>query len=258
METKALVYQSWDELVFENRNKLYGAYAIRRTYNNKVLLGMGISVALLITLLILPKLFPEPKIQAVPPIIYDGSIEVEFKNYIREKKQEPAANKRPVQSSRTNTPPIVTTAPVEELPIVQEPIAPVTDAVGEGTDVIISSGIDTDAEELPVDITPKEFVNPEVMPTYKGGYEGMMNFLRTNLRYPKVPLRLGIEGTVFVSFLVMGDGSVADVSVVRGIHPDCDKEAIRVISKMKDWSGGKQGGLPVRVRMILPIKFKLL
>jgi protein TonB len=68
---------------------------------------------------------------------------------------------------------------------------------------------------------------------------------------------MGIEGIVYVSFLILGDGTVTDVKVLRGIHTDCDKEAVRVISKLPGWSGGKQGGIPVSVRMVLPVKFKL-
>jgi protein TonB len=85
----------------------------------------------------------------------------------------------------------------------------------------------------------------------------MMKFLQKKIRFPKSPQRQGISGTVFVRFIVNGDGSVSDVEVLKGVHPDYDKEAMRVISLLPSWKGGRHNGMPVRVRMVLPIKFNV-
>jgi TonB family protein len=68
---------------------------------------------------------------------------------------------------------------------------------------------------------------------------------------------MGIEGTIYISFVVNGDGTVTHVSILRGIHPQCDAEAMRVVGLLPDWIGGKQAGMPVNVKMVLPIKFSL-
>jgi protein TonB len=104
---------------------------------------------------------------------------------------------------------------------------------------------------------PKVWDHAEVMPAYEGGVAAMMKFIQKKIRFPKAPQRQGIDGTVFVRFIINGDGSVSDVEVIKGVHPDYDKEAIRVISMLPSWKGGRHNGMPVRVRMVLPIKFNV-
>jgi protein TonB len=101
------------------------------------------------------------------------------------------------------------------------------------------------------------FLVVEQAPEFDGGLAAMYKFIQKNMGYPAKARRMNIEGTVFVGFVVERDGSIADVQIVKGIDSDCDKEAVRVVSKMPPWKPGKQSGKPVRVRFILPIKFKL-
>jgi periplasmic protein TonB len=97
----------------------------------------------------------------------------------------------------------------------------------------------------------------EHMPEFEGGNEAMIKYIVKNTRYPASARRQDVQGTVYVRFVVMTDGSIAQAEVVRGFHPDCDKEAIRVIQKMPKWIAGSQNGTPVNVRMVVPIKFKM-
>jgi protein TonB len=103
----------------------------------------------------------------------------------------------------------------------------------------------------------KIFTVVEQQPEFQGGYEAMMNFIKKNMRYPASARRMGVDGTVYVSFVVSKDGSISEVKTIRGISADCDKEAMRVVSMMPPWRPGKQNGKPVFVRFVLPIKFKL-
>jgi protein TonB len=256
MEPKALVYRNWDELVFENRNKEYGAYVIRKSYNNKVLLGLGVSVVILAMLLSLQEFLGGP-IKAIP-VIPDFGRTIGLTQPPVFKKQEPARSMPQHRSAPTNTIPVVTTQSVENVPVSNDPPSISGTETGIEGGVVESTGVDAGVVEAPVipDLQ-KEYTNPEVSPEYEGGMEAMMTFLQRKLHYPGVPRRMGIEGIVYVSFLVKGNGQVDDVKIVRGIHPDCDKEAMRVISMLPGWKGGKQGGYPVNVRMVLPIKFKL-
>lgn len=101
------------------------------------------------------------------------------------------------------------------------------------------------------------FTVVEESPSYPGGDEARINFLRENMKYPQMARESGISGTVFVTFVVERDGSVTDVKVLRGIGGGCDEEAIRVIKAMPKWNPGKQRGKPVRVQFNLPIRFTL-
>ncbi|MTI30242.1 energy transducer TonB [Xanthovirga aplysinae] len=114
-----------------------------------------------------------------------------------------------------------------------------------------------------VEIKDEEIVEPpfvlvaEVQPEYKGGMRAFYDFVGKNLKYPPQARRMGIEGRVFVSFIVDKDGSIVEAEILKGIGAGCDEEALRVISNSKKWLPGKQRGRTVRVKMSLPIIFKL-
>lgn len=97
----------------------------------------------------------------------------------------------------------------------------------------------------------------EKMPSFKGGQQAFYRFVSKNLKYPVQARRMGIEGKVFVHFVVDKDGSLNDIKIVRGIGAGCDEEVLRIIQKCPVWNPGKQRGNPVRVRMMLPITFRL-
>ncbi|MBK7946810.1 MAG: energy transducer TonB [Flavobacteriales bacterium] len=113
---------------------------------------------------------------------------------------------------------------------------------------------DVDVEEQDPDTV---FVIAEEMPTFPGGQEAMMKFIGSKIRYPKEAVDNGIQGTVFVTFVVERDGSITGVKTLRGIGSGCDEEALRVVQSMPKWIPGKQRGKEVRVQYNLPIRFKL-
>ena len=101
------------------------------------------------------------------------------------------------------------------------------------------------------------FTVVESMPSFPGGDAARMKFLQENIKYPQMARESGIQGTVYVTFVVEPDGSVSDVRVLRGIGGGCDEEAVRVIKEMPKWNPGQQRGKPVRVQFNMPIKFTL-
>lgn len=101
------------------------------------------------------------------------------------------------------------------------------------------------------------FTVVESMPSFPGGDAARMKFLQENIKYPQMARESGIQGTVYVTFVVEPSGSVSDVRVLRGIGGGCDEEAIRVIKSMPKWEAGKQRGKSVRVQFNMPIKFTL-
>lgn len=91
----------------------------------------------------------------------------------------------------------------------------------------------------------------------EGGMPAFYKYLSKTLKYPSQARRMNVEGTVYVQFVIEKDGSLTDIKIVKGVGAGCDEEAERVIKEAKKWKAGKQRGLPVRQRMVMPIIFKL-
>ena len=101
------------------------------------------------------------------------------------------------------------------------------------------------------------FTIVEEMPEFPGGTQKLADYLAKNIKYPQMARESGIQGRVFISFVVEPDGSVSNVNVMRSLGGGCDEEAVRVVKSMPKWKPGKQRGKPVRVSYILPVNFKL-
>ena len=123
--------------------------------------------------------------------------------------------------------------------------------------------MDTQVEEY---VPPEEeedvqqqeiFMVVEQMPAFPGGMGALMTYLATHIKYPPLAKESGIQGRVFINFVVEPDGSIDHVKVLRGIGGGCDEEAVRVVKSMPKWIPGKQRGKPVRVSFNLPVKFTL-
>ena len=258
MDANSLVIRHWEDVVFENRNKSYGAYSLRRAYSERLLFGLAITL-LVVTFLLSLQLLPQSdgvKTVDRPPFIDRG---IELTHPPSFEKREPARTPKgqPRQNIRKDVFVITTEEVVEE-----RDVAALTEFIAEegtGSEVAgIPDGASVFSLPEPELVIEPDVVDiAEVMPQYEGGAEAMMRFIQRKIRYPRVPRELGIEGTVYVRFIVMGDGSVSEVEVIRGVHPDYDREAKRVIAMLPSWKGGRHNGRPVSVRMVLPIKFNL-
>ena len=108
----------------------------------------------------------------------------------------------------------------------------------------------------PVD-EPDTFFIVEEMPEPVGGYSSFYEFISRNIKYPPQARRLGIEGKVFLQFVVDENGEITGSAVVKGIGAGCDEEALRVLKKAPRWYPGRQRGVATRVRMTIPITFRL-
>ncbi|MDP2424046.1 MAG: M56 family metallopeptidase [Bacteroidales bacterium] len=94
-------------------------------------------------------------------------------------------------------------------------------------------------------------------PTFLGGEGARIKYLIDNIRYPETARLKGVQGVIFVSFVVEADGAITNIKILRGIGSGCDEEAVRVVSKMPKWNPGKLRGQPVRVQFVMPFKFSL-
>lgn len=133
-------------------------------------------------------------------------------------------------------------------------------------DFIIDADVDMETEieaYIPPVFEEEEFEEEEIFivvedqPEFPGGDEARIRFLSENIRYPQMARESGIQGIVFVTFVVETDGSITNVRVLRGIGGGCDEEAIRVIQSMPQWKPGRQRGRAVRVQFNMPIRFTL-
>ncbi|WP_416867589.1 MAG: energy transducer TonB [Imperialibacter sp.] len=160
---------------------------------------------------------------------------------------------------------IATDIPEPPKPKVQPIVTPVPDeVVVEEVAKVIDIELVEDLPDLSSFMEPvveevaPEFVDyAEVMPDPVGGMADFMAFLGKNIRYPKSGIRNDIQGKVYVQFIVDEQGNLTDLKVIKGISEDFDSESLRVLSKAPAWKPGRQGGRPVKVRMVLPIIYKL-
>jgi len=154
-------------------------------------------------------------------------------------------------------PPVIQQPEIIEVPDEEE----IEEEIEVNLDVEITES--TVIEDVVFEEAPEEEVAEEIFtivedqPEPTGGMGAFYTYVGKNLKYPNQARRMGIEGKVFVQFVVDKDGSITEVQAIKGIGAGCDEEAVRVISEAPKWKPGKQRGRPVKVRMILPITFKL-
>ncbi len=169
--------------------------------------------------------------------------------------------------SETILPPIPATIHEPPKPKrVQPVIVPVPDdeEVDIDVDIIIDVQItDEDLKNYLASAEPPEEAADEIVifvetqPSFPGGIDEFYRYLGQTVEYPKQAIRRGVSGKVFVEFVVDKDGSLSQLRVAKGIGAGCDEEALRVIRNSPRWNPGKQRGRAVRVRMVVPITFRL-
>jgi periplasmic protein TonB len=242
----------FDEIIFENRNKSYGAYNLRKNAKSvtslSILGGIGISAILITALSFTPK--------DGPVIIEQGDLSVHFTKSADPVVTPPPVVKPPeamVRSIANLQPKVVTDSNevITDIPITDVLIATTTN--GDVNDSVKYS--DPVTVEIPAETKP--FVRVEEMPEYPGGLPALMKFIGDNLIYPPEAQANNIQGRVFLQFVVNADGSTDRIEVTKGVDPLLDNEAIRVLKILPKFRPGKQGGVPVPVWFALPVTFKI-
>lgn len=117
-----------------------------------------------------------------------------------------------------------------------------------------------DYDVVEVEPEPEEeeiFMVVEDQPEFPGGTAALLDYLRKNIKYPAICRENNIQGRVLVTFIVNKDGAIVEPEVVKSVHPQLDREALRVISTMPNWKPGSQRGKPVRVKFTVPVNFRL-
>ena len=268
----------WVDMVFDGKNKSYGAFQLRKGTsgrNIKSLIILVIAAALVGGFLAWKVI--EQK-QAEQQAAYMEAMELsklqkeakkQEKKQVVKPKVEPKKEIPVARQTQKFTAPVIKKDELvkEENQIKQMDKLDDKVAVGtenhEGTkdrnveavrnDIAVNTPPPAPKEE----VTNKVFDVVEVMPSFPGGQGALMSYLSSHTKYPVVAQENGVQGRVTVSFVVERDGSITDVHVVRSVDPSLDREAARVVSSMPNWQPGKQNGSAVRVKFNVPVQFKL-
>jgi protein TonB len=260
----------WLDLVFENRNKNYGAYYLRQHYADNMVRAMvvtflGLLMLFGLTVILRPANSEDHAtvVDITPPAVIQPPPVQPIK------KIEPPA---PVKSIKPQTPAPTVATQIFVPPVVvkdQDATAKVvqnkdlTGTIGQ-VDTKGKSGENlmptetTGTGTTPVeDNTPRNLGELDFMPQPIGGESAWAKFLNKNLRYPISAQEEGINGKVILSFIIEKDGHLSNIVVERAAGHGFDEEAMRVLKMAKAWKPGMQNGQPVRVRYAIPINFQL-
>lgn len=261
-----------NDVVFEKRNRMYGAFVMRRDYDQTLFIIMA-SLFLLIGCMSFGYSFlnkPKKPVEIIKPILQEVTTLITFepkKDPIVES-SVPVKDNAPVKTEQFIEPKVedkkITDPIVKPQEILQNAIVTQTTATGTGSNPF-SNGTGTGtggggtggASDDGADKEPQLF--PDVEAEYPGGYSAMMKFIQTNLIYPQSGIEFGAQGKCYLRFVIDKDGSIHSVKVLRGILgcPDCDREAVRVLKSMPYWKPGKIKGREVSTFFDLPINFTL-
>ena len=270
-----LISNEWADLVFQGRNKVYGAYQLRRGTSKRNIVSM-IFVAAVAAVAYLGlaaynsyQEAQKAKFEAeMEASLLDAKKEAKVEKKTATPKVEQVQKVEKVKSSIAFTPPVIKkdseVKPEEEMKT-QDELKETKTAIGafdvKGNDDAGGTVLKA-VEEIAAPEPPKHeeeqnkiFEVVEQQPQFPGG--SVNGWLADHIKYPVVAAENGISGRVVVQFVVERDGSVSQVRVVRGVDPSLDKEAQRVISSMPKWIPGKQNGQAVRSRFTVPVTFRL-
>jgi len=251
---------SFDDIVFEHRNKEYGAYELRQKYPKRG------SIALIVSMIILFVAVGVPLLASImKQKDYDEYIEKNVSSELTEIKEvekedippPPPPPPPPVaQQVKFTAPEIVDSLTTEEVELAT------VDDLSESAN---TAPVDTVEEVVEFVEVVQEVIVEQVFesfqiqeqPSFPGGEAAMMTYIVENIKYPQEALENDIQGTVYIRFVVTSTGAVGEAQVLRSVQELLDKEALRVVKSLPKWSPGKQNGNPVSVWFQIPIKFVL-
>jgi periplasmic protein TonB len=253
----------FDDIIFENRNKEYGAYNLRRRYYRTLLLALLIGMFLLSAAVIGPYVRAkgatmtktEDKEEEV--FVQMERLDQPDEEVVKIYAPPPPPQEMVVQTVKYVAPQVVDTVLPEQVSDLMTMDESVKNVQDEGVAAHIEYVTGPEQEE----VVPEEeqvFFIVEEMPSFQGGGEdAFRDWIAKNLRYPEIAADNGISGRVYVQFAVNSKGEVCDAVVVRGVDPALDKEALRVVLSSPRWEPGRQRGRPVKVQFTFPINFIL-
>lgn len=279
MDTNKILQADVLDIIFDNRNKAYGAYELRKNYHIRLRRSMMIAATLVMITVSAPivaSMFDKPIVVDLPNdhprIIKDIEVIIPKEPEPKVPEAKPLEPSNPVTTIANTTPIIEAAAAVNDADLpptkeeLKDAVAGIENKEGEGTDVLDLPIIDHEGEGsgiIPQEPAPNDNeifddVDVSQMPEFPGGEEELIRYLAQNIQYPKQALDGNTEGRVLIGFVVNKEGDIDDVKVLRSIGDGCDEEAVRVIHKMPKWKPGKNNGKLVNVFYNLPVTFQLM
>ncbi|WP_229755313.1 energy transducer TonB [Hymenobacter cavernae] len=280
MDNAQLAKASLDDIVFEGRNKAYGAYVLRRLYGKNVTRALLISTALffigvsfpLIARMLAPeeKIVEKPKNLKVNELMQPPPLDPATPPPPPPPPPPPSAPPPPppVVSTIKFTPPVVKrdeeVRREEKVPDQDElegkQIA--TETVKGNTDAPPPPDLNgleggTGSEPVKEVVENKVYTYVEQMPVFPGGNDALLAAIQKNTKYPPLALRNQVEGKVFITFVVGPDGAVSGVTVQKGIGSGCDEAAVAAVKTLPRFTPGKQNGRAVSVSFTVPVTFAI-
>jgi len=252
-----------NDLVFEHRNKAYGAYALRKNYNKRLTLIMGSMVLAFVlgalTMFIIRNL-PKQEVEAPKGSDKTWTLQPPPKDLPPPPPTTPPPP--PLEKMTAFIPPVIEDDPVTDPVPTQDQLEDTKagDKTQDGSDENFDPPQPTDDTPKQIDTKPEPietFVEEEA--DFPGGFAEMAKFINENIDYPQEAIDLGIKGRVTVRFVVEKDGRISNVSIATPLPgcKACDKAAKKVVEKMPSWKAGKNGGRAVRTWVTLPVKFEV-
>lgn len=268
-------YQDMLDIIFADRNRAYGAYQLRRSYPQYVGRALAYGVALIVLFFSFPYIMSKVSgvLQEDKPIEVEAVLgpppDIDPNNPPPPPPPPPPTPPPPTRSTIQFVPPIVKKdedVAEKDPPTVEEVIetkADVGKETKQGNDEAPPAMLDNPSElavvEAPRQVEEKtyEMFDIQKPPSFPGGDAELLKYLAENIKYPPLARENNIQGSVVLSFVVGKKGEVSDVTIVKDIGGGCGKEAVRVVQSMPKWSPGEANGNPVKVRFMLPVRFKL-
>jgi periplasmic protein TonB len=252
-----------NELVFEHRNKAYGAYTLRKNYNKRLTLIMA-SMILAFVLgslaMFIIRNLPKEEIEAPKGSDKTWTVQPPPKDLPPPPPTTPPPP--PLEKMTAFIPPVIEDDPVTDPVPTQDQLEETKagDKTQDGSDENFDPPQPSDDTPKQIDTKPEPietFVEEEA--DFPGGFAEMAKFINDNIDYPQEAIDLGIKGRVTVRFVVEKDGRISNVSVATPLAgcKACDKSAVKVVEKMPSWKAGKNGGREVRTWVTLPVKFEV-
>ena len=262
MNSEEILKASYEDIIFDGRNKQYGAYELRKQYERNVIMAISISTLVLLLVafgpVILKMLQTDDNLKVVQ-VKLDNKVNMEEAPPLNEDLPPPPPIKLPqVEQIKFVPPKIVETVTKEEEIATIEEIknnANVGTVTQEGEKTQIVEKVDDIVATTEKPEEPLTFVDQQ--PEFPGGDEALLEYITKNIKYPAQAQDLNIQGTVYVQFVVGKDGKVRDPKILKDIGGGCGQEAQRVVLMLPPWKAGKQAGKEVPVYVKMPIKFQL-
>ena len=249
---------AFDDIVFEVRNKEYGAYKLRKRYNRNVSIALLIGILILATAIITPYLNAKASENRTKRAERQVVVKMENLDQPNQQVAPPPPPPPPptdvVQQQRYVPPQVVDSIKPEDVKQLMTADQAQTEVTNKEVVEVVQQ-VKEEVQEAEAEQTP--FVVVEEMPMFPGGDPALLAYIAANTQYPEIAKENNIQGKVIVRFCVTSKGGVNQVSVLKGVDPELDKEAIRVVTTLPTFKPGKQGGKPVPVWYMVPIAFTL-